>query len=373
MTENLDDLPLGKRLREPFTSFEHGFRPIEAPMTHPNKPVSQRAEEIAISIADEAWSDSGHFDDLSPDRQREWEAVKSSAEQGALRAFAMSSPDHADEFMSVSITRDGVVTSHNAYDADFDQMVGATQKIIEALQQRYANRLKCPFASGKELRKAAEEAVLTRPAETLEGEDASEVATYDELAATMLVHAEAGRGMRLGPKGLRTAALAMRLVREEDEGIKVHDKLGRVVSELADWKDVYPDAESALEGVTETVNELYGCLVDGVFAKGVDSIETLPASTPSQSDVIEKCGAMSAAQGELYHAASQFALRETTECALGIVATNATQERCDHCDDCAMPCFKVRRLRSAVNAVARLQNEGATVSQLASKEGQRHG
>lgn len=63
-----------------------------------------------------------------------------------------AAPQHSDEFMSVSITRDGVVTSHNAYDANFDEMVEATQKIIAALTERYNNRLKCPFAAGKALR-----------------------------------------------------------------------------------------------------------------------------------------------------------------------------------------------------------------------------
>jgi hypothetical protein len=59
-----------------------------------------------------------------------------------------------DEFMSVSIDRDGNVASHNAYDANFDEMVDATRKIIAALQSRLDNRVKCPFAAGKELRNA---------------------------------------------------------------------------------------------------------------------------------------------------------------------------------------------------------------------------
>ena len=116
------------------------------------------ARDIAAAIADDAWADGGHYDDLSEDRKREWNAVEASAREGALRAFAMSGPNYSDEYMSVSISRDGVVTSHNAYDANFDEMVVATRKIIEALQDRYANRLKCPFAAGKELRKAADEA-----------------------------------------------------------------------------------------------------------------------------------------------------------------------------------------------------------------------
>lgn len=56
-----------------------------------------------------------------------------------------------DEYMSVSIDRAGIVTSHNAYDADFDEMVTATQAIIRALQARLDNRLACPFAAGKAL------------------------------------------------------------------------------------------------------------------------------------------------------------------------------------------------------------------------------
>ena len=58
----------------------------------------------------------------------------------------------ADEYMSVTIDRDGNVTSHNAYDAKFDEMVDATRKIIAALQERLDRRIKCPFAAGKELR-----------------------------------------------------------------------------------------------------------------------------------------------------------------------------------------------------------------------------
>ena len=70
----------------------------------------------------------------------------------AHRAGSVSREDHADEYMSVSISRDGVITSHNAFDANFDEMVQATRSIIEQLQTRLDNYLKCPFASGKALR-----------------------------------------------------------------------------------------------------------------------------------------------------------------------------------------------------------------------------
>jgi len=46
---------------------------------------------------------------------------------------------------------------------------------------------------------------------------------------------------------------------------KLFDAVGSIVSMLADGKDVYPDAATALEAITETINELYGCMEGGVF------------------------------------------------------------------------------------------------------------
>jgi len=66
----------------------------------------------------------------------------------ALQAAQHRQPEAADEYMSVSITRDGIVTSHNAYDADFDEMVAATEKIVSELQKRLSDRKYCPYSHG---------------------------------------------------------------------------------------------------------------------------------------------------------------------------------------------------------------------------------
>lgn len=90
------------------------------------------------------------------------------------------------EYMSVTIDRDGHVTAHNAYDANFDEMVDATRKIIAALQERLARRLKCPFAAGKELR------TTTAPAQS---EVEAALAWYGEQARlARLIHSEGDAG-----------------------------------------------------------------------------------------------------------------------------------------------------------------------------------
>jgi len=76
-----------------------------------------------------------------------------------------------------------------------------------------------------------------------------------------------------------------------------------------------------------------------------------------------------AVAGELYHAAAQLALHEKTECALGIFTSDESQVLCGHCDDAIMWCFKVRRLRAAVEAVARQRNTGNTRAPLAHSAG----
>jgi hypothetical protein len=65
----------------------------------------------------------------------------------AMLAAAPPAPAE-DEYMTVTLSRDGAVTSHNAYDADFDEMVAATEKIIDELQKRLSNRKYCPFSHG---------------------------------------------------------------------------------------------------------------------------------------------------------------------------------------------------------------------------------
>jgi hypothetical protein len=75
------------------------------------------------------------------------------AERDGLKAEVerLTRDRYAEEYMSVSISRDGHVESHNAFGASFPEMVAATRNIIAVLQQRLDNRALCPFASGKEL------------------------------------------------------------------------------------------------------------------------------------------------------------------------------------------------------------------------------
>lgn len=77
----------------------------------------------------------------------------------------------AEEYMTVTLSREGVVTSHNAFDADFDEMVTATKTIIDTLQQRLDNRLKCPFSAGKALRGRHPIDGATPPAATVDVEE----------------------------------------------------------------------------------------------------------------------------------------------------------------------------------------------------------
>ncbi len=69
-----------------------------------------------------------------------------------LAALKAAEGEHSNEYMSVSVTKDGVVTSHNAFNATFDDMVEATRTIIDTLQVRLDNRVNCPFAAGTSLR-----------------------------------------------------------------------------------------------------------------------------------------------------------------------------------------------------------------------------
>ncbi len=79
---------------------------------------------------------------------------KSVSNEPITKALAAGSSgvDEEEEYMTVTLSREGVVTSHNAFDASFDEMVTATDLIIRTLQTRLANRLLCPFSSGKALR-----------------------------------------------------------------------------------------------------------------------------------------------------------------------------------------------------------------------------
>jgi hypothetical protein len=75
--------------------------------------------------------------------------------EAGARGLPASQPVETDEYMSVSLSRDGVVTSHNAFDADFDEMVVATETIVRELQRRLSDRKFCPYSHGAELRKTA--------------------------------------------------------------------------------------------------------------------------------------------------------------------------------------------------------------------------
>lgn len=63
------------------------------------------------------------------------------------------------------------------------------------------------------------------------------------------------------------------------------DALGSIVSMLADARDTFPDHETTLEAVTEAVNELYGCLIDGVFGS---TRATQPQSLTIDDETVER-------------------------------------------------------------------------------------
>lgn len=50
---------------------------------------------------------------------------------------------------------------------------------------------------------------------------------------------------------------------------RLTEAVGSIVSMCADSRDVFPDYETSFEAVTEAVNELYGCIEDGVFGPSV--------------------------------------------------------------------------------------------------------
>jgi hypothetical protein len=115
--------------------------------------IREAAARLAEEAAERDWIDNG--------------AAQSGAAEGlaaAIRALSLPIPEASplDEWMSVSVTRDGVVTSHNAFDADFDDMVRATQTIITELTKRLENRKYCPYSHGAALRTASP-SVTTEP------------------------------------------------------------------------------------------------------------------------------------------------------------------------------------------------------------------
>lgn len=61
------------------------------------------------------------------------------------------------------------------------------------------------------------------------------------------------------------------------------EALGGIVSMCADARGVFPDSQTALDGVTEAVNELYACVEGGVFG---------PALLITREDVADFCSAV---------------------------------------------------------------------------------
>lgn len=59
-----------------------------------------------------------------------------------------------EEYVTVTLSKDGTVTTSNAFDADFDEMVRATERIIKALTERLSNRKFCPYSHGAALKHA---------------------------------------------------------------------------------------------------------------------------------------------------------------------------------------------------------------------------
>lgn len=73
----------------------------------------------------------------------------------------------------------------------------------------------------------------------------------------------------------------------------LHEAIGNLVSHCADHRDIYPDAATALEVITDAVNLLYACIDDGVFgpiAQGIEAAtadETRSGSAVGESPVSE--------------------------------------------------------------------------------------
>lgn len=70
-------------------------------------------------------------------------------------ALAAKAPNVEEEYVTVSLSRDGIVTTHNAFDADFDEMVRATETIVKSLTQRLSDRKFCPYSHGAALKTGA--------------------------------------------------------------------------------------------------------------------------------------------------------------------------------------------------------------------------
>jgi hypothetical protein len=51
---------------------------------------------------------------------------------------------------------------------------------------------------------------------------------------------------------------------------RLREAVGAIVSMCADSRDVFPDYQTSFEAVAEAVNELYGCVEDGVFTRDSD-------------------------------------------------------------------------------------------------------
>lgn len=68
------------------------------------------------------------------------------------RAEMNRATQSVEEYMTVTLSKDGKVTFHSAYDADFDEMVVASQTIVGVLQKRISDRRFCPYSHGAKLR-----------------------------------------------------------------------------------------------------------------------------------------------------------------------------------------------------------------------------
>lgn len=64
----------------------------------------------------------------------------------AFKPVDLGTDAEREEYMTVTLSKDGTVTSHHAFDADWDEMVKATETIVAALQERLVGKGYCPFA-----------------------------------------------------------------------------------------------------------------------------------------------------------------------------------------------------------------------------------
>lgn len=134
-----------------------------------DKTVIQADRDAAISLfelvndfGDGEWIDGVRFGRLDDDPYVQFIFCHRLDSIARLSSTPIPGATEQEEYMTVTLSKDGVVRSHNAFDADFDDMVRATQTIVTTLQARLSNRKYCPYSHGGDLKIGA----LPIPGET---------------------------------------------------------------------------------------------------------------------------------------------------------------------------------------------------------------